>query len=148
MTGLFLAAGLLTFQGHWSQQFVTQEFMVAVGAILIIASALPAGPIQHALSHPWLRWMGRISFSLYLIHVPLLLASIILLHAYVPMAVILIGVMIASIALAWLFNAWVVEPSARLGKVLAQKRFETSRPTLAPPAKVMTKTRSLHVMQP
>lgn len=136
-TFLTLGSGLLIFQGHWSQQHVIQDFMVAAGAVMIIISALPAGPIYGALSHRWLRWMGRISFSLYLVHVPLLLAATILLHAYVPQALILVVIPFASIGLASLFNEWVVEPSARLGKSLARKRSDITRVTPGKPGNVI-----------
>lgn len=116
---LLLAAGLLTVQGHWSHLHAAQEFMVAIGSALIIMAALPHGPIHTALSHRWLRWIGRISYSLYLVHVPLLLTAVILLHDVVPMAAILVAVPFASLLVGWGFHEWVAEPCARLGKRLA-----------------------------
>lgn len=117
---LLLAAGLLTIQGHWSHLHAAQEFMVAIGSALIIMSALPHGPIHAVLSHRWLRWVGRISYSLYLVHVPLLLAAVILLHNIMPMAAILIAVPFASLLVGWGFHEWVAEPCARLGKQLSK----------------------------
>ncbi len=118
---VLLAAGLLTIQGHWSHLHAVQEFMVAIGAALIIMAALPQGSIHTALSHRWLRWIGRISYSLYLVHVPLLLTATILLHGIVPMAAILIAVPLASLLVGWGFHEWVAEPCARLGKRLAHQ---------------------------
>jgi len=119
---VLLVAGLLTIQGHWSHLHAAQEVMVAIGSALIIMAALPQGPIHAALSHRWLRWVGRISYSLYLVHVPLLLTAVILLHGLVPMAAILFAVPFASLLVAWGFHEWVTEPCARLGKRLAKGR--------------------------
>ena len=33
---MLLGTGLLVFQGHWSQWHAVQEFMVAVGSVLIL----------------------------------------------------------------------------------------------------------------
>jgi len=117
---VLLAAGLLTIQGHWSHLHAAQEFMVAIGSALIIVAALPHGPIHAALSHRWLRWIGKVSYSLYLVHVPLLLTAVILLHDVVPMAAILMTIPFASLLVAWVFHEWIAEPCARLGKRLAK----------------------------
>jgi peptidoglycan/LPS O-acetylase OafA/YrhL len=122
-----LAIGLLTIQGHWSQLHVPQELMVAIGAALVIISSLPNGPVHTALSHRWLRWVGKISYSLYLIHVPLLLASVILLHAFLPIPVILVAVAIASLPLGWAFHELIAEPSTQLGKRLARREWPMRR---------------------
>jgi peptidoglycan/LPS O-acetylase OafA/YrhL len=114
-----LVIGLLAIQAHWSQLHVPQELMVGIGAALVIISALPNGPIHAVLSHRWLRWVGRISYSLYLVHVPLLLASIILLHAFLPIPLILIAVAITSLPLGWAFHELIAEPCTQFGKRLA-----------------------------
>lgn len=128
---VLLVLGLLTFQGHWSQDLFLQELMVAAGAVLIIVSALAGGPIHRVLQCAPLRWLGQISYSLYLVHVPLLLAVVILLHDYVPVAAILLAVPFASLLVAWLFNDFVAEPSARLGKSLARHRLGHGNTSLA-----------------
>jgi peptidoglycan/LPS O-acetylase OafA/YrhL len=122
-----LAAGLLTLQGHWSYTLAVQDFMTAAGAVMIICSALPNGVVHRALSLRWLQWLGRMSFSLYLVHSPLLLASVILFGRDLPVAAILIAVPFASLVVASLFNAAVVEPSAQLGRTLAKARFHFPR---------------------
>ena len=126
---VLLAAGLLVFQGHWSRDLFTQDLLVSAGAAMIVVSALPAGPLQRVLQWPPLLWLGRVSFSLYLVHVPLLFVAVILLHDYVPLAVILVGVAFASLVVAWLFNDLVAEPSARLGKSLTRRGLGAGMPS-------------------
>ncbi len=116
-----LAAGLLVFQGHWSRDLFTQDLLVSLGSAMIVVAALAAGPLQRVLQWAPLLWLGRVSYSLYLVHVPLLFVAVILLHEYVPLAVILVGVVLASLVVAWLFNDFVAEPSARLGKSLTRR---------------------------
>ena len=119
VAGVSLVAGLLIFQGHWSHLHAVQEFMVAIGSALIIISALPQGSIHSALTHRWLQWVGRISYSLYLVHVPLLLTAVILLRELLPMWLILVAVPFVALPVAWVFHELVAEPCVRLGTWLA-----------------------------
>ncbi len=114
-----LLAGLLAMAVHWSHLELVQDTLVGVGACLVIAGVTVPGPIRGALASPACAWLGAISYSLYLVHVPLLLASVILLHGILPTGVIPVGVVPASILLAWLFNGAVAAPSVRLGQRLA-----------------------------
>ena len=123
---LLLASGLLLFQGHWTFAMAAQEFVVALGASLIIVAALPPGPVHAVLSHRWLQWVGRISYSLYLVHVPLLLAAVIVLHDALPIWAILLAVPPASLLLGWLFHVVVAEPCVRLGHRLARRDLAVS----------------------
>lgn len=43
-----------------------------VQALLIVAAAAASPRLQQCLSAPWLSWLGRVSFALYLIHLPIL----------------------------------------------------------------------------
>lgn len=128
-----LLAGLLTLQAHWSRIHPVQESMVALGSALVIVAALSPGVIERALMARPLRFLGRISYSVYLVHVPLLLAAVLLLlHGRVPMAALLACVPPAAVALGWLFHATVAEPCAQLGQRLAT-RMRHRRPALLVP---------------
>lgn len=126
-----LLVGLLVIQAHWSRIHPLQETMVALGSALVILTALSPGPIERALLAGPLRFLGRISYSLYLVHVPLLLTAVLLLHGRVPMAVLLTGVPLAAVALGWLFHVAVAEPCARLGQRIAT-RMRHRQPALLP----------------
>jgi len=47
----------------------------AIGAMLIIVTLTIAPPLQHVLSRPWARYLGKISFPLYVFHVPLIMVT-------------------------------------------------------------------------
>lgn len=112
--------GLLVIQTHWSHLELIQDSLVGLGSCLLIVGVLMPGPIRMWLSSPVCAWVGAISYSLYLVHVPLLLAALILLHAVLPSWAILAGVVPSAILLAWLFNHVVARPSAWLGQSLAK----------------------------
>jgi len=116
-----LLVGLLMFQAHWTRIHPLQETMVALGSALVIAAALSPGVIERGLMRPVLRFLGRISYSIYLVHVPLLLTAVLLLQGRVPMPLILLCVPPTAVAVGWLFQVTVTEPSAQLGAHLARR---------------------------
>ena len=77
---VLLGCGLMVFQGHWSHWHAIQEFMVAVGSVLILCAALAPGGVEKMLLKRFPRYLGRLSFSLYLVHVPIILSLTILTH--------------------------------------------------------------------
>ncbi len=120
-----LVSGLLVFQEHWSRIHALQETMVAVGSVIVIVAALSAGSIERVLLCRPFQFLGRISYSLYLVHVPLILTAVILLQA-VPLWALLIIIPPAAILLGWLFHITISAPCARLGQRVA-KQFEHRR---------------------
>ncbi len=117
---VLLGSGLMVFQGHWSHWHAVQEFMVAVGSILILCAALAPGGVQKLLMKRFPRYLGRISFSLYLVHVPVILALTIFTHGKLPLPLLILIVAPISIALGDIFDRLVTAPSASLGHRLTQ----------------------------
>jgi peptidoglycan/LPS O-acetylase OafA/YrhL len=115
-----MGSGLLVFQGHWSQWHAVQEFMVAVGSILILCAALAPGRVESLLLKRFPRYLGRLSFSLYLVHVPVILALTIFTHGRLPLPLLILIVVPVAIALADGFDRIVTAPSAALGHRLTQ----------------------------
>ena len=76
--------GITGVQGHWSLTYGVQQIMVGIGSALIIVAALGVGIFPRFLRHRVFIWLGQISYSLYLTHVPLLLASLLTLDGIVP----------------------------------------------------------------
>jgi peptidoglycan/LPS O-acetylase OafA/YrhL len=119
-----LIIGLFVFQAHWSHWQVVQEMMVAVGSILILSASLAPGAIETTLSRRLPRHLGRISFSLYLVHVPIILAVTILTRGTLPLALLILIVVPISILAAMAFERLVTAPSAALGHHLARSERE------------------------
>jgi peptidoglycan/LPS O-acetylase OafA/YrhL len=123
-----LAAGLGIMITHWTRMNLIQAVVVGIGASLVLIVALSPGRIERVLSLKPLRWLGKMSYALYLVHLPLLLVSVVALHGILPHAVILILVPFAAMGLAWIFNEWVIEPSVKLGQALTRTRLAASPP--------------------
>jgi peptidoglycan/LPS O-acetylase OafA/YrhL len=113
---------------HWTRMNLIQAVVVGIGASLVLIVALSPGRIERVLSLKPLRWLGKMSYALYLVHLPLLLVSVVALHGILPHAVILILVPFAAMGLAWIFNEWVIEPSVKLGQALTRTRLAASPP--------------------
>ena len=116
-----LAVGLLVFQGHWSLTYGVQQIMVGIGSALIIVAALGVGIFPRFLRHRVFIWLGQISYSLYLTHVPLLLASLLTLDGIVPPIYTLLATPFVAIGVAWVFDIVIAKPSVALGKRLAER---------------------------
>ncbi len=123
----FLISGLLVFQGHWSHWHVVQESMVAVGSVLVLCAALAPGMMETMLLKRAPRYLGKISFSLYLVHVPVILALTILTRGVLSLPVLIAIVVPVSILLAVPFDRAVTIPSVTLGHWLAGRTFHARR---------------------
>ena len=44
------------------------RFWPSVGVQILVTTVILSPDLRRALSHPWLRWLGKISFPLYLLH--------------------------------------------------------------------------------
>jgi peptidoglycan/LPS O-acetylase OafA/YrhL len=87
----------------------------ACGIVILALNSSASKWLRHAV----LEYLGRISYSLYLVHVPIVLMFFILLYGRVPLWV-LVGLCLPVIlGVSHLFCILVEEPSMRLGKYLA-----------------------------
>jgi peptidoglycan/LPS O-acetylase OafA/YrhL len=136
LASLVAGAGLLVLGIKWPYR---PELMLGLGAALTVAAALANGSgFARALLHPVPRWLGKVSYSLYLIHVPILVTAITLLHGRVPHAAILAGVVALSLLAAALFHRFVEVPSMRLGRRLdpdGATRHLSARLSLSDPSR-------------
>ena len=83
-----------------------------LGAVLLIGSGTGDSPVNRALSHPFALFFGRISYSLYLWHWPVLCLSLYLRGSYASPVEALCW-MALSVALAWLSWRFVETPMRR-----------------------------------
>ena len=74
------------------------------------------GLLQRALRHSGLRFLGTISFSLYLVHVPVLVALQHGLHRRLSSTAIWVLGVLASLLAAWVFYRAVERPAHRLAR--------------------------------
>lgn len=119
------------------------DLAVYAGSALLIVLARQPGRFRAGLRHPVLAWLGAISFSLYLVHAPVLVAALHGLHdRWNPFAIAALG-MAVSVYVAVLFFHLVEEPARRLARRVErrmaapgwrQATAEQRRPAVAAPA--------------
>jgi peptidoglycan/LPS O-acetylase OafA/YrhL len=94
-----------------------QRGLVPIGAAtLFVYAALALPAFARLLGRRLLQWLGRISFSLYLVHVPLLYTLVAFAYVNLPIREVTLVVLYfaGTLALAHLFTTTVDEPSLRL----------------------------------
>jgi peptidoglycan/LPS O-acetylase OafA/YrhL len=89
--------------------------LTPVGAVGLVLCAIVFRPVRAGLSARLPQWLGRVSFSLYLTHLPILVALVYLFGDRAWPLVALVGIPI-SLGVANLFWRWVEAPSHRLAK--------------------------------
>lgn len=97
------------------------------GAVGLIAASLSYPALARVYATRPLFWLGERSFSLYLVHVPLLLAATHTLSGRVPITLILAGTLPVCLAGAELFWLAIERPSMRLSRHIG-RRLSPAKP--------------------
>ena len=93
----------------------------AFGSFLLIALCIQSSSARAILSHALPRWLGQISYSLYLLHLPILLAFEHTLHGRLADPVILLLAIPTSCAVAHVSYRFIELPSIKLGKSISAR---------------------------
>ena len=100
--------------------------LVPLGGLGLVISALAFSGFARLLSTPPIRWLGRVSFSLYLVHVPIIVAVNALLGPGHALILIVVS-FVAALVMAELFARLVELPMHRwskwVGTRFAQRRL-------------------------
>jgi len=99
-------------------QLIFANWIAAFGALALICSSLHAAKLRRLLIKPFALLLGRISYSLYLIHPFVLLTLTFACGEKVPMWAQFPIYLGGSLLLGWLFCIWVEEPFIRLSRAL------------------------------
>jgi peptidoglycan/LPS O-acetylase OafA/YrhL len=91
-------------------------FATAAASMLVILAVRAPGRAREALRGKALVLLGRISFSLYLVHVPLLLAMSHALHGVLSPGAIVALWLPLTLPAAWLFHRVAEQPAQRLAR--------------------------------
>jgi peptidoglycan/LPS O-acetylase OafA/YrhL len=120
---------LMAFEAYWDLPLVHARWSIpdawslwaALGSAGIIVSALHLRPMARLLEHRLPEYLGRVSYSVYLMHGIVLFGVLDELYGRLPVAVLLALVLVGSLTLGHLFCVTVEEPAMRLGKRLAER---------------------------
>lgn len=109
-----------TIQGFPDRLWLVDRWRLlsGLGAAGIVVFALELQPFASALRNPVAEYLGRISYSLYLVHSIVLFAAFDLLTGRVRARFIAGIVLVGALALAHVFCVWVEEPCIRLSQRL------------------------------
>ncbi|MDV6331092.1 acyltransferase [Asticcacaulis sp. 201] len=100
-------------------KFIMQDILYATIASHAILCCVAMPTVNKALSTPILAWLGKISFSLYLIHLPIMMYAVYLLNPMVPVLAASLISLPVVFAMAQMYNFIVEQPTMKLGKLLA-----------------------------
>lgn len=90
--------------------------LVSLGALLLVLAFLDGRAAEWAAGTPWVRWLGRRSFSLYLVHAPIVVSVAFLLGGTPSVAVLGLIAVPLSLLAAEAFGRYVEEPAHRLSR--------------------------------
>ena len=94
---------------------VMTNTLYAIGAAVLVVLAIESHGLRRLLERRVPQWLGRVSYSLYLVHLPLLLAAVPLLTGLVPLWAEAVVIMALSLVGAVVMHALVEAPAIRLG---------------------------------
>jgi peptidoglycan/LPS O-acetylase OafA/YrhL len=108
---------------HFIEPFllIIQDYCIAFGAIGFIIIALGSSKIERILMIKPVLFLGKISYSLYLFHLVVLLTCVHLLYSIIPLNLILLmslGVSIVVSTLSWYL---IEKPFIEIGKIITLK---------------------------
>ncbi|TXK72270.1 acyltransferase [Paenibacillus sp. N3.4] len=101
---------------------IIDSWFVTVGAVILIIFAINSILMSRVLKNYFVNFLGKISYSLYLIHVVVILTMLQSLNGRVPISIILPGSLIVSFVIAVLMHFLIEKPSISLGKMLTSHR--------------------------
>jgi peptidoglycan/LPS O-acetylase OafA/YrhL len=104
-----------------------QRLVVILSSVVLIVMTLSSARAKRIILSKPCAWLGKISYSLYLVHVPILLAAIQASDPFLPSApasnAIVTAVVVGlSLACATLFHYAIEAPVTRLGKSMTANR--------------------------
>ncbi|MCB5282394.1 MULTISPECIES: acyltransferase [unclassified Arthrobacter] len=119
---LVAAVGLFLANAEWvsrEEPIPGVEALVTVGAALIVLLFVSCGAAKRLGDSASAQWLGRVSFSLYLVHLPIILAGVTLFRS-VSLPLALAVSVAASFAAAELFYRYVEQPAHRLSMAVGR----------------------------
>ncbi|MCR2822008.1 acyltransferase family protein [Lederbergia panacisoli] len=113
---------ILNFIDFFYPARVLMDYIACLGAVLFIIIALGSHKITKILMIKPINFIGKISYSLYLYHLIVLLSLFYLLYNFVPIGIISTLTILVSIFISTIAYYFVEVPSMKLGKTISYKQ--------------------------
>lgn len=104
---------------------VIDSWSVTVGASIIIMIALSSRSLSSILRNKLITFLGKISYSLYLIHVVILFTCLRALYNLMPIWSIYLIALVLIFTVSSIMYILIEKPSIKLGKILTQSNSKT-----------------------
>jgi peptidoglycan/LPS O-acetylase OafA/YrhL len=96
-----------------------RHWLIALSSGGLMVISISSASWKQVLHWPPIRFLGQVSYSLYLWHFIVILYCVHLLYGKVPLWVILCSALVLSIAVSWCSYRWTEMPSMNLGRKLS-----------------------------
>jgi peptidoglycan/LPS O-acetylase OafA/YrhL len=106
------------FSGHIVTMSYISQWITALGAGGLIVISTNSAMCNRAFSWPPIHFLGKTSYSLYLLHFTVMLFCVHLLYGRVPLLAILFLVLVLSLVVSWCSYRLIEIPSMNLGREL------------------------------
>ena len=97
---------------------INWDFLAGLGAVMLISLAMFDQVVERFLSWPLFMWLGKISYSLYLIHMTVLLLCIAMFEKYLRYRFIFVVAFLGSLLASECMVRAIEKPAQRLGRSL------------------------------
>jgi peptidoglycan/LPS O-acetylase OafA/YrhL len=119
--GLWCVSAVLLSIPDYYISYTLFFFGSLAGAVLLLALCLTSVQAQTLLAHAPARWLGRVSYSLYLIHLVVILALAHAFHARVSAGLLVVSAVPMALLAAEVMYRCIELPSQNLGRQLAAR---------------------------
>ncbi|WDL95322.1 acyltransferase family protein [Alicyclobacillus sp. ALC3] len=109
--------------------FLLTDWVVVIGAAILIVTAITNKNVSRTLLFPPFKFLGKISYSLYLFHFIVIL-TLMKIFPHAPFYIIDPCVVSISILIGSIAHYLIESPSMKLGKLLTAKHYSTGKGSL------------------
>jgi peptidoglycan/LPS O-acetylase OafA/YrhL len=100
---------------------ILKDIIPVLGIVILFGLVLSCGKLDLFLAKSYFLFLGKISYSLYLVHIPVLMISSLYLSKIIPLKMAFLLIPFLSIPIAYLVNRFIEIPSIKLGKKLTKR---------------------------
>lgn len=107
--------------------WMIQQGIALVGILILFTVILNSELADKLLTQKPLLWLGKVSYSLYLVHVPIIMVTTVFLGNLIPLELSFGVAVILSLVVAGIAYNWVEAPTIKIGKKLSDSIINRKR---------------------